>query len=104
MKIVWTEFAINNLKSIFNYYKLNVSTNVAQKIRNQILKSTIQLQNNPKSGQIEFYLEELNKNHRYLISGKYKIIYRIEKNSIIINDVFDGRQNPNKMMKKRSDK
>lgn len=104
MKIVWTEFAINNLKSIFNYYKLNVSINVAQKIRNQILKSIIQLQNNPKSGQIEFYLEELNQNHRYLISGKYKIIYRIEKNFIIINDVFDGRQNPNKMMKKRSNK
>lgn len=69
----------------------------AYKIRKQIFASTKQLIKNPESGQIEFYLEKLNQNHRYLVSGNYKIIYRISENLIVINDVFDCRQNPDKM-------
>jgi mRNA-degrading endonuclease RelE of RelBE toxin-antitoxin system len=71
---------------------------VAHKIRKQILESTKQLLSNPESGQIEFNLEKLNQNYRYLLSGNYKIIYRISEDVIFVNDVFDVRQNPNKMM------
>lgn len=56
-----------------------------------------QLLKNPNSGPIEPNLTTLNKNHRYLLSGHYKLIYRIVDNEIIINDVFDTRQNPTKM-------
>lgn len=52
---------------------------------------------NPESGQIELNLEKLNQNHRYIVCGNYKVIYKIENNDIIINDIFDGRQNPIKM-------
>ena len=71
---------------------------MAHKIRKQILESTKQLLSNPESGQIEFNLEKLNQNYRYLLSGNYKIIYRISEDVIFVNDVFDVRQNPNKMM------
>ena len=100
MEIIWSEFAIKNLKDIFDYYSNKVSNKVAHKIRKQILNSTKQLPNNPKSGQLELNLKILNLNHRYLISGNYKIIYRIDQNKIIINDVFDTRQNPLKMNNK----
>ena len=96
-KIIWSDFAIENLKDIFDYYKIKASKKIAEKIRRQILASTKQLTQNPESGQIESYLEKLKQNHRYLLSGNYKIIYRIEKDQIFINDVFDVRQNPNKM-------
>jgi len=41
----------------------------------------------------------LNQEHSYLVSGNYKVIYRIEieKQEVIISDIFDTRQNPNKM-------
>lgn len=97
IKIVWTEFAIINLKDIFDYYSTKANKKVAHKIRKQILKSSKQLINNPNSGPIEPNLPILNKNHRYLVSGNYKLIYRIVGNEIIINDVFDTRQNPSKM-------
>ncbi len=96
-KIIWSDFTIENLKDIFEYYKIKASKKIAEKIRRQILASTKQLTQNPESGQIESYLEKLKQNHRYLLSGNYKIIYRIEKDQIFINDVFDVRQNPNKM-------
>ncbi|WP_142785225.1 type II toxin-antitoxin system RelE/ParE family toxin [Changchengzhania lutea] len=97
MKIVWTDFAIRNLKDIFDYYSTKANKKVAHKIRRQILKSSKQLKNNPNSGPIESSLTILKKNHRYLVSGNYKLIYRLIDNQVIINDVFDTRQNPSKM-------
>lgn len=97
MKIIWTDFAIDNLKNIFDYYSTKASKKVAHKIRKQILDSTKQLMANPESGQIELNLEKLNQNHRYIICGNYKVIYNIKNNDIIIYDIFDVRQNPIKM-------
>lgn len=94
MKIIWTDFAIENLKNIFDYYAINANRKVAHKIRKQILESTKQLTQNPESGQLELYLENLNRQYRYIISSNYKIIYRVENKNIEINDVFDVRQNP----------
>ena len=99
-QIIWSNFAIENLKAIFDYYKDKAGKKVAHKIRQEILEGTKQLIEHPESGQIEFYLETLNESHRYVLSGNYKIIYRIEKQTILINDVFDVRQNPTKMLDK----
>lgn len=104
MKIIWTDFAIKNLKEIFDYYSDKANKKIAHKIRKEILSTTKQLIKNPESGQLEFNLEKLNQNHRYLISGNHKIIYRIDENQIIINDVFDTRQNPVKMVDKNRNK
>ncbi len=101
MNIVWTDFAISNLKNIFDYYTKHASKRVAHKIRRQILESTHQLIHKPETGQIEIILKHLNQNHRYIVVNNYKIIYRIFENSIIINDVFDTRQDPIKMMDKK---
>ena len=97
MKIIWTDFAIENLKEIFDYYSIKASKKVAHKIRKQIFESTKQLVKNPKSGQTEINLEKLKQNHRYLVSGNYKVIYKVFEDEIIIVDIFDVRQNPSKM-------
>lgn len=97
MKIVWTDFAIRNLKAIFDYYSSKANKKVAHKIREQILESTKRLTDIPNSGPVEPNLLILNKGHRYLVSGNYKVIYRIVANEIVINDIFDTRQNPPKM-------
>ena len=104
MNIVWTDFAIRNLKDIFDYYSTQAGKKVAHKIRRQILKSSKQLQLNSNSGPIEPNLTRLKKNHRYLVSGHYKLIYRIMDNQVIINDVFDTRQNPSKMNDEKRNK
>ncbi len=98
MEIVWTDFAIENLKNIFDYYKDKSNQKVAHKILYQIYQSTKNLKEYPNSGQIELTLERLNQNHRYIVSGKYKIIYKVSDLKIIILDVFDSRQHPSKMI------
>jgi len=97
MTIIWTDFAIENLKKIFDYYAENATRKVAHKIRKQILLLTKQLIDYPESGQIELDLQKLGQGHRYLVSGNYKIIYRIDQHQVIISDVFDTRQEPIKM-------
>lgn len=98
MKVIWTDFAIESLRAIFDYYAQYVSEDIAHNIRMQILGKVDYLIYHPELGQIEDYLRSLNQHHRYLISGNYKIIYRVLEDTIIINDVFDVRQNPQRML------
>ncbi|MEO0555107.1 MAG: type II toxin-antitoxin system RelE/ParE family toxin [Bacteroidota bacterium] len=52
---------------------------------------------NPYKGQREEYLRHLEEDHRRIIEGHYKIIYKIENGAIYITDFFDSRQDTSKM-------
>lgn len=80
MNIVWTEFAIENLKDIFDYYSKKATEKVCHRIRKQILNSTKRLNDNPELGQLEPYLERLKEDHRNLLSGNYKMISKVRYN------------------------
>ena len=62
--------------AIYQYYKEKAGYTVAQRIKSNIFKSTRQLTKHPASGQIELTLENLGEEHRYLVEGNYKIIYK----------------------------
>ena len=96
MKVIWTGFAANSLLEIYQFYKESASTNVAFRIRSRIFYATRQL----LSGQLEPNLLELGEEHRYLIEGNYKIIYKRVKEGVLITDVFDTRQDPRKIQRK----
>ncbi len=97
MDIVITNPAKSNLRKLYNYYKKEVSKKLAERIKLDLLKTISKLKTNPYIGQKEEQLASLNLNHRYLVNGHYKIIYRIEGDTIYITDFFDSRQNPTKM-------
>ncbi len=97
MKIVWTEFALKELKVVFDYCVENANSKIAHKVRRQILSSTKQLISHPESGQIEPHLAKLKKQYRYLVVGHWKVLYRIDENIIVVADIFDARQNPRKI-------
>src|SRR4030042_7168531 len=97
MKVIWTDFAANSLAEIFKYYKAAASENVAHKIKYKIFSATRQLIKHPLSGQLEQNLQKLGEDHRYLVEGNYKIIYKRVKEGVLITDVFDTRQDPVKI-------
>ncbi|MBK7819228.1 MAG: type II toxin-antitoxin system RelE/ParE family toxin [Sphingobacteriaceae bacterium] len=76
------------------------SEKVADKIRKSIFDSTRHLSKQPLIGAIEENLINLKQGHRYLIEGNYKIIYKVLHDNIYITDIFDCRQNPQKMKKR----
>ncbi|WPO78966.1 type II toxin-antitoxin system RelE/ParE family toxin [Flavobacterium sp. KACC 22761] len=103
LKIYWTDFAKNELKNIFDYYKKEASLNVARKLVIGITKETLKLKTQATIGQKEELLENYSKELRYLVFKSYKIIYwiNLEKNAVEILDVFDTRQNPVKIKRNK---
>lgn len=100
MKIIWTDFAANSLLEIYQFYNESASINVALRIRSRIFYATRQLIKHPLSGQLESNLLKIGEEHRYLVEGNYKIIYKRVKEGVLITDVFDTRQDPRKIHKR----
>jgi plasmid stabilization system protein ParE len=73
------------------------SESYAIKIVNEITRRTRQLGVFPQSGPIEETYVNFPDEYRYLVSGHYKIVYRVEPKEVVIVNIFDTRQNPSKM-------
>lgn len=99
LKVFWTAFSERELANIYEYHKEKASVRIAKNLVEGIFNETLKLKTQPKIGQIEELLKDRKENFRYLVYKNYKIIYWInEKESRIeINDVFDTRQNPEKI-------
>jgi len=99
LKIFLTQNAKERLKEIYAYYKKEASLRIAKTIKNKIIKEIKKLSKHPELGNEEAALKFLNSGYRKLISGHYKIIYRILDAQIIIDTIFDTRQEPEKLKK-----
>ena len=99
LEVYWTRFAENKLDDIYIYFETTASVSVAKKLVNGIIDKTIGIKRNPDIGQRELLLENYTQNFRYLVFKNYKIIYwvNISKHQIEIVNVFDTRQNPDKL-------
>ncbi len=97
MIIIWSDFASETLRDIFQYHKKVAGKNIAQKLKDKIFHSTKQLIKYPNSGQTEESLVELKEGHRYLVFVNHKIVYKKVKEGILITDIFDTRQDPIKI-------
>jgi len=99
LTVYWTQIAEDKLNDIFEYYKFNAGIRVAQKLINGIIDTSLELDKNAYGGQKEVLLEDRIQGFRYAIFKSYKIVYWIdEENKIIfVANVFDSRQNPEKI-------
>lgn len=99
-QIIWSEFSEQQIDEIFDYYEQeSKSYDVALNIITKILLAPDILIHQPKIGQKEYSLATRNIEYHYIVESNYKIIYSIDnKNKMIkIADVFDTRQNPDKI-------
>jgi addiction module RelE/StbE family toxin len=79
VKIIWTGFAIEDLRSIHSYISQD-SKYYADKFVEQLISRIDQLEEYPQSGRIvpEFQNDSI----RELIEGNYRIIYKINPDFI----------------------
>jgi len=99
LNVYWTQFAEDKLQDIFNYYKEKAGIRVAQKLLDGIIDASLELYINPEGKQSEELLSERIQDFRYLVYKSYKIVYWIDKTNkmILVSNIFDTRQNPNKI-------
>jgi plasmid stabilization system protein ParE len=97
MKVIFTLPARRALDGIYEWYKSHDMGKNGRKIRAAIVKRAMLLKSHPNLGQEEENLRGLGLGHRYLVESNYKFIYRVADNIVIISDIFDTRQDPEKM-------
>lgn len=97
-EIVWTKTSEKDIQTIFNYIS-QFSVDSATRIAENIVKSTdiLSVEEFSEIGQID----DINPKYRRLIYKNYKILYSIKENYIVINSVFDTRQDPQKLREKK---
>lgn len=79
VKIIWTEFALADLKSIHEYISQDSRT-YASRFIEKLIKRVDQLETFPKSGRV---VPEFGDNSiRELIEGNYRIVYKINSDHI----------------------
>jgi plasmid stabilization system protein ParE len=103
LKIYWTDFSKNELRLIFKYYQERAGSRIARRLVLGITNEVLKLRNQPEIGQREELLIDREQEFRYLICENYKVIYLVNspENRIEITDVFDTRQNPDKIQRNR---
>ena len=96
MNLVWSVEASDSLEQIYVYI-LEESPQNALMVIDEIIKLAEKL----KDERFEYSIDPIiNKhNYRHINIWSYKIIYMRNLNSVIILDVFDGRQNQKKLNK-----
>jgi len=96
LRVIWSARSLKDLDSAYDLLAEH-SRQAANLIVETILERVAQIEKFPESGPLEPSLIHRKNEHRYLLSGHHKIIYRIEKQTVLIIRVFDTRQNPNKL-------
>jgi len=97
MNIIFSDLALEQLESIYNYLQTE-SNNAAVFIHNHILDEIERLKDFPQIAPIEPELIGYAHMYRSLVVEKnYKVIYYIENETIHISTLFDCRQNPQKL-------
>ncbi|WP_294284749.1 type II toxin-antitoxin system RelE/ParE family toxin [uncultured Chryseobacterium sp.] len=103
-EVIWSSFSEQQIDDIFNYYEeTSKSHQVALKIITNILLAPDKLKDHPKIGQRENLLVYHSIEYYYIVESNYKIVYSIDEENhyIKIADVFDTRQNPEKINRKK---
>ena len=99
LTVYWTQFAENKLEDVFVYYSQTANIRTASRLVDRIIARSLELEKNPFMGQKETLLSGRLQEFRYLVYKNYKLIYWIneEKRRIEILNLFDCRQNPEKI-------
>ncbi|MBW2651414.1 MAG: type II toxin-antitoxin system RelE/ParE family toxin [Deltaproteobacteria bacterium] len=87
MKIIWTQEALEQLIEIEDYISKD-SGDRAERFVNQLIEHAELLPENPRLGRT--VPEIANPTIRELIFKKYRIVYRLNEDSVEILTVFEG--------------
>ena len=99
MKVVYTDQCMKSLEELLSFLieKQGILSEKVAIIRDLLFNRADSIALNPDQGQREEYLRHLKEDHRRIIEGHIKIIYKVENNTVFIVDFFDSRQLPSKM-------
>ncbi len=97
MKLVITDYAIAHLVESVELTGKHMSLERRDALIEKVIRGTDRLLDFPKAGQVETLMDSRPFEYRRLVVGNFKIIYRIDGEMIYVTDIFDARQDPQRM-------
>jgi len=91
-KILWTDFAIDELQKVIEYLEINFSEKELKRLAQKIESTTELISQNPKL----FSKSDKKEVFRVTILKFNTMYYRIKDDTIEILSFFSNRQNPDK--------
>lgn len=94
MRVIWRKKAVDELEAVYNYIKKDSPQNAIM-VFNKILEVVESLTQFPFKYPVEpiINIEKV----RYAVIWSYKIVYSIEKESIVVLRIFNTKQSPKKL-------
>lgn len=92
-KIVWTENALEDVYSVYDYLQRNWSARVAGKFLDKCIYWINLISNYPDIGRASHKDASIK---RVLVSKQNALYYKVESNIIYLIDLIDTRQDPAK--------
>lgn len=96
MIVIWSKEARNSLSAIYNYIYEDSPQNAAM-VLDKIIESIESLQDERYEYAIDPIINK--EKFRHLSIWSYKIIYERTNKEVLILDIFNGKQNPDKLKK-----
>lgn len=96
MIVIWSQEAKKSLFEIYNYIFEDSPQN-AEKVLNKIIDLAESLQDEHYEYSIDPIINK--EKFRHICIWSYKIIYERTKEKVLILDIFNGKQYPNKLKK-----
>lgn len=92
-KILWTEFALNELENTIEYLEANWTERELRNLAIKLEETLILISKNPTLFQVSDFKKEI---RRVVILTHNTLYYRIGKNQIEVISFFSNRQHPKK--------
>jgi toxin ParE1/3/4 len=97
VKVIWSKRAFGQFERSITYIKEEQGLSYAKIVVDSILETTRLLCEQPNLGRIENLLAHKKTEYRYIVVWSYKLIYKVEKDKVIISRLFHNSQNPKKL-------
>ena len=97
-RIIWTQAARADVRKIVKHLRKHSESNADKVVERIFIRTAALQQGFTRIGAREPLLMGLEIEFRYLIEGKYKIIYYPRNSDVVIAAVFDTRQNPVRLL------
>ena len=87
-KVIWTDTAKNELKTIFNYYK-EKSSQGANNVKNDILRAAKEIHFSE-----QYQNDEIEPDFRRIIVRDWKLLYKEKEGIVYIIKIFSLKRDP----------
>jgi len=98
VKVVVLPNALERYRRTLDLVYAEASREVLDRLTDRVFDHIGLLARYPGLGALDPQLQDLNMGHRRLVVGNFKVVYRVDGDTVLVVDIFDARRDPREMI------